>query len=237
MRTATLTTALAAFLLLQSTTASVYPRQRPRVERFLTEEPCDELATATAIAVPTPSPQPVGQEGANAVPADINQKHNGQDHNHDGNNGNENDDTQGNSGQGNSNDNAGTEEPEDVTVIVTRTRANDQPTQPAEERVFTQLSFITTTVFAAGEAPTVTVTPLAEVITQVQVVTVTVRENTGAPPAVTVTETFAQPARTVTATESAGCAVDVSHSLYGFEGRLLIGKLDSGAGGYDAAEK
>lgn len=93
----------------------------------------------------------------------------------------------------------------------------------------TQLSFVTQTVFESGNAPTVTVTPLAQVITQL--VTVTANANAAVERVITVTEhaqavaaapqtvtiiheaapVAAAPAATVTVTEPGICTTTVSY--------------------------
>ncbi|OBT54049.1 hypothetical protein VE04_04873 [Pseudogymnoascus sp. 24MN13] len=83
-----------------------------------------------------------------------------------------------------------------VTVHETQVIGNGKANENQSQAV--QLSFVTETVFSAGNAPTVTITPIAEIVTQ----HVTITEKGGAAEAVTVT----MQAHPVTITQHAAAA-------------------------------
>ncbi|KFY78958.1 hypothetical protein V499_01997 [Pseudogymnoascus sp. VKM F-103] len=83
-----------------------------------------------------------------------------------------------------------------VTVTETQVIGNGKANENQSQAV--QLSFVTETVFGAGNAPTVTITPIAEIVTQ----HVTITEKGGAAEAVTVT----MQAHPVTITQHAAAA-------------------------------
>ncbi|ELR05879.1 hypothetical protein VC83_06426 [Pseudogymnoascus destructans] len=94
----------------------------------------------------------------------------------------------------------------DKTVTGTKTQVigNGKANGNENQSQAVQLSFVTETVFGAGNAPTVTITPIAQIVTQ----HVTITEKGGAAEAVTVT----MQAPPVTITQQAAAAAVVAPS-------------------------